>query len=305
MEPTASQAHRSSEPAGDAGQPAPARTPEPGPDQDADRGAPRQVAPKKAPSDEPPPAKKAAAAKKTAAAVKAPAKTATTPAKATAPAKATTPPAKATASKKASPTKSAAKTAPAKKATASKAASKTLSRNPTRPVTAEVSLPERVTAPQIAAAEPWWARLPTSPAEVPGWLAQVAVERLGDSADRYVRWLRDTYPHATPDGLARAAIERFKGRPWYIALAGPAGLGALVSTQAELVLHIAAAYGHDPRDAQRVPELVALIAPRDLAASAVGRLIPCAGLVLGLVADRAALDDAARRAIARYRTGSV
>ncbi len=156
---------------------------------------------------------------------------------------------------------------------------------------------------------PWWTRVPAEPAAVPEWLAQAAVERLGGSAARYLRWLRDTYPYATPDGLARAATERFSRRPWYTGLAGPFGLGALLSAQAELVLHIAAAYGRDPADPARVPELVALIRPRGLAASAAsrfaGRLLPGAGLVFGVIADRSALDQVIRRAIAYYRTGST
>ncbi len=157
--------------------------------------------------------------------------------------------------------------------------------------------------------DPWWSRGPAGPADVPHWLAEAAVERFADPADRYLRWLRATYPHATPDGLARAAIERFRRRPWYAAGAGPAGPVVLLAAEAELVLHVAAAYGHDPHDRQRVPELVALLAPGGLAGSlaarVVGRVVPGGRLVLGLLADRAALDQAARRAIAYYRPASV
>jgi hypothetical protein len=140
---------------------------------------------------------------------------------------------------------------------------------------------------------------------VPEWLAFIAVDRFGDRADRYVRWLRDTYPTASPDGLARAAVARFAPRAWYTVLAGPVGIAALLSTEAEVVLHVAAAYGHDPRDPARVPELVELIGPKDAGAAlgrAAGRLLPGAGLVTALLAGRGAIDRVAHRAIAYYRT---
>jgi hypothetical protein len=132
------------------------------------------------------------------------------------------------------------------------------------------------------------------------------VERFGDQAERYVRWLRETYPNANPDGLARAVVDRFRQRAWYTALAGPAGVAALLSTEAELVLHVAAAYGRDPRDPARVPELVELIEPKDAGAALgrlAGRLLPGAGLVIGLLAGRNAVDRVGHRAIAYYRTG--
>ena len=79
----------------------------------------------------------------------------------------------------------------------------------------------------------------------------------------------------------------------------------MLATQAELILHIAAAYGRDPCDPERVPELVALIEPGGtgalLAGRVAGRLLPGAGLLVGLLAAGGAMDRVARRAIAHYR----
>jgi hypothetical protein len=152
---------------------------------------------------------------------------------------------------------------------------------------------------------PWWTRTPLTPGAVPQLLAEAAVERFGDSVDRYLRWLQETYPQATPDGLARLATERLTRHLGYATLTGPAGAVALVPAQALLVLHIAAAYGRDPRDPQRVPELLALVEPRALAGpllgQVAGRLLPGAGMVVGLLAGAGTLDRTARRAIAFYR----
>ncbi|MGW5672858.1 hypothetical protein ACWEVO_33870, partial [Micromonospora sp. NPDC003776] len=74
------------------------------------------------------------------------------------------------------------------------------------------------------------------------------------------------YPEADGDGLARLATRRF------VRLAGTGGalaagsglfapvaeLAAVLWTQANLVLHLAAAYGRDPGDPDRVAELLAL-----------------------------------------------
>jgi hypothetical protein len=144
----------------------------------------------------------------------------------------------------------------------------------------------------------WWTRTPTRLAAVPTYLAETAVERYGDSAHRYVQWLRDTYPDATPDGLARAVMRHTIGYPL---LSGPAGV---LATQARLVLHIAAAYGRDPRDAARVPDLLELVTPKGLAgpllARMSGRLLPGAGLVAGALTDSGVLERTAHRAIAYY-----
>jgi hypothetical protein len=133
-------------------------------------------------------------------------------------------------------------------------------------------------------------------------LAEAAVERFGDSADRYLRWLRATYPQATPDGLTRIVTQRLARCYW----PGPVGL---LAAQAQLVLHIAGAYGRDPRDPQRVPELLALIEPRSLALPVLGRfagrVLPGAGLVVSAFTYNNALETVARRATTYYRQGSA
>ena len=78
-----------------------------------------------------------------------------------------------------------------------------------------------------------------------------------------------------------------------------------------MVLQIAAAYGHDPRDPQRAAELLTLLgvargpvvggvraAGRRLAA----RLVPGAGVLFSVLANEASTEAVARRAITLYRT---
>ena len=190
-----------------------------------------------------------------------------------------------------------AKTAPRKVA---KRAAKKAEPEPPKPAPRK-----RTTRPAPQARPPWWSRTPLTPAAVPELLAEAAVERFGDSADRYVHWLRATYPQATPDGLARLAIQRLARRTRYTALAGAAGPVALLATRAELVLHVAAAYGRDPRDPARVPELLAVLDLEALAGPTIarlaGRLLPGAGLVAGVLTDAGALERTGRRAVAYYR----
>jgi hypothetical protein len=100
----------------------------------------------------------------------------------------------------------------------------------------------------------------------PELLALAAVERLGSEARAHTDWLLDRYPDATPDGLARLATQRFVRRARRNgAIAGLAGsLAVLAETgdlgliQARLVLHLAAAYGHEPTDRERAAELLVL-----------------------------------------------
>jgi hypothetical protein len=213
---------------------------------------------------------------------------------------------------KAQKTTQAAKAAPQEPA-GTEPASPPPKKRPVRaiPTTATRAAPAKqatATAPPTPVVPaPWWTRTPAGPSAVPELLARAAVERLGDSVERDLSWLRDTYPQATPDGLARLVIVRVTGGWRYAALAGPGGGVALLSAQARLVLYVAAAYGRDPRDPARVPELLALIRPTALAVPLVsrlaGRLLPGAGLVAGALADAGALDSLARRATAYYRAG--
>jgi hypothetical protein len=109
-------------------------------------------------------------------------------------------------------------------------------------------------------------RILADPGFAPELLALAAVERIGPRARVWADRLRDRYPQATPDGLARLATRR------YVRLAGLGGataaaaglfaplaeLAAVLWTQAGLVLHLAAAHGRDPADPERAVELLVL-----------------------------------------------
>jgi hypothetical protein len=246
-----------------------------------------------------------ATARKAAAPIKA-AKKASTPVKA---AKKAATPVKAVA-KKATPaprkaTKAPPDPAPAQIVKATAPAAEPAATKPRKASLRVVAEPAAAKKPRPVVRPPWWTRTPTAPGAVPELLAEAAVERFGDSVDRYVSWLRDTYPEATPEGLARLATQRLTRRFGYAALVGPVGTVALLPVQALLVLHIAAAYGRDPRAAGRVPELRQLVESRALAGPLLGRvagrLLPGAGVVLGAFAGAGALDRTARRAVAFYR----
>ncbi|MFD1084770.1 hypothetical protein [Micromonospora andamanensis] len=110
------------------------------------------------------------------------------------------------------------------------------------------------------------ARVLDHPGFAPELLALTAVEVLGPGAAQWVRRLRELYPGAGADGLARLATRRF------VRQAGVGGAGAALTgvfapvvelaavlwSQANLVLHLAAAYGHDPAHPDRAAELLTL-----------------------------------------------
>ncbi|SCG48874.1 hypothetical protein [Micromonospora halophytica] len=109
-------------------------------------------------------------------------------------------------------------------------------------------------------------RLVAHPGFAPELLALAAVEGIGPHARDWARGLREAYPDAGPDGLARLATRRF------VRVAGAGGatsalaglfapvaeLAVVLWSQAALVLHVAAAYGRDPLDAERAVELLVL-----------------------------------------------
>ncbi|WP_432981485.1 hypothetical protein [Dactylosporangium sp. CA-233914] len=92
------------------------------------------------------------------------------------------------------------------------------------------------------------------------------MERLGAGARRRVEWYQLTYPDADRDALSRAITHEFVRRArrqgFATAVAGPAGLvveaAGVAWLQAKLVLHLAAAYGHDPENRRRAAELLVL-----------------------------------------------
>jgi len=159
------------------------------------------------------------------------------------------------------------------------------------------------------------------PGYAPEILALAAVEHLGGEAGRYAGWVRDTYPTATADGLARLATQRFlklaRNEGAAAGVAGPFTVlleaSGLAWLQARLVLHLAAAYGHDPSDRARAGELLMLlrvhptVATARSALDAVGdtaapgiltsRLATPAGRTLGAAALRAGLARVATRLV--------
>ncbi|MEN3305402.1 MAG: hypothetical protein V7603_1604 [Micromonosporaceae bacterium] len=190
---------------------------------------------------------------------------------------------------------------------------------------------------------PLWERIKANPRYAPELLACAAVDLLGGQVDGYARWLAATYPHATPDSIARYAAQRYAKRAGYAVLVatltrplgGLAEAATLTWAHARLVLLIAAAYGHDPADPKRVPELLVLLgihpdlptaraaldaaanptahAPhgwaglaRGLAAPVSGRRLPArffpgAGVLLGAIVNSARTEAVARRAVTQYR----
>jgi uncharacterized protein (DUF697 family) len=118
-----------------------------------------------------------------------------------------------------------------------------------------------------------WGRLRADPARAPQHLSLAAVDHWGEQAREYARNVREQYPHATSSELAEkvkarhALLARMEGAasgvPGTLApLAGTAAtlpdIGALAWIQSRMVLHIAAAYGHDTTDRETAAELLVL-----------------------------------------------
>lgn len=104
------------------------------------------------------------------------------------------------------------------------------------------------------------------PGYLPELLALAAVDGLGPPARAWAARIRTVYPGATTDGLARLATQRYvrlavTGATLSTAtglLAPLAGLAAVTWAQAGLVLHLAAAHGHDPTQPDRAADLLLL-----------------------------------------------
>jgi hypothetical protein len=194
---------------------------------------------------------------------KAPAKKAAKKAAPKAAKKATPNPAPPPPSNEPSPTaKKAAKKAPAKRAPrAKKAQPMTVDRPPTAPDRSPSRRREPAT-PGIQLLR----TLRAKPGFAPELLALAAVDHLGGEARWQTAWLRATYPDASAERLSRLATARFVRQAGYrgaaAALGGPAAMlmesATLAWLQARLVLHLAAAYGHDPLDPARAAELLVL-----------------------------------------------
>jgi hypothetical protein len=111
-----------------------------------------------------------------------------------------------------------------------------------------------------------WAQLIADPGHTPELLALAAVQTIGPRAQHWARRTRESYPTATDRGLARLATRQFTRfgslTSVFGAVAGSyapiALLGAAALTHAELILHLAAAYGLDPTDEERATDLLVL-----------------------------------------------
>ncbi|WP_328463750.1 hypothetical protein OHA21_38825 [Actinoplanes sp. NBC_00393] len=157
-----------------------------------------------------------------------------------------------------------------------------------------------------------WPALLADPTHAPQTLATAAVETIGPRAQAWADSIRAAYPQATPESLARLATRRFARsaalRAGLGAVAGPyapvALLTAAAITHAELVLHLAAAYGKNATDPQRADDLVRLFPKGWLAAWAAVRIAdrawPGLSLATAVLGSRNAIEDAAVRARRLY-----
>ena len=131
-----------------------------------------------------------------------------------------------------------------------------------------------------------WARMKADPQYAPEHLALEAVRRLGPEAQRWAERARLEQPDATPDALAQQVDRRFTNHARFSgAVSGATGLpgavvdvGVLAWTQARMVLHVAAAYDHDPAAGERATDLLVLMK--------VHKVAETARLALGVAAGR-------------------
>jgi hypothetical protein len=160
-----------------------------------------------------------------------------------------------------------AKVAPAKRAVPAKKTARKVAKAqqpdvPAARADAEVAVP-RFTAPVRTDA---WAKLVADPGHTPELLALAAVQTIGPRAQEWARRTRESYPSASAESLARLAQRQFTRfgsvGGLFAAVAGTYAPVALLAsnalTYAELVLHIAAAYGVDPTDERRAADLLVL-----------------------------------------------
>jgi hypothetical protein len=111
-----------------------------------------------------------------------------------------------------------------------------------------------------------WAQLIADPGHAPELLGLAAVQFFGPRAKDWANRTRDAYPAASEQAIARLAVRQFSRfgglSSVFGAVAGsyaPVALvGASAITHAELVLHLAAAYGKDPTGPERVAELLVI-----------------------------------------------
>ncbi|WP_097326015.1 EcsC family protein [Paractinoplanes atraurantiacus] len=166
---------------------------------------------------------------------------------------------------------------------------------PQRPVLAETAEPPGSL----------WSRMKADPQYAPEHLALEAVRRLGPEAAEWTRLTRADHPELTPDQLADLAIKRFTTLARISgAAAGATGLpgavldvGVLAWNQARMVLHVAAAYDHDPTAPERATDLLVL--------QRVHKAAQTARLALGVAAGRERASRLLGEATARPLSGAM
>ncbi|MEV0131727.1 hypothetical protein AB0H83_25100 [Dactylosporangium sp. NPDC050688] len=129
-----------------------------------------------------------------------------------------------------------------------------------------VAAPVAAEAAETPGRAPVGERRGINPAYLPEFLALSAVARLGAGARERVAWYAVNYPDADGDAVGRAITREFvrRARRQGFAAGAAGSLGLLVEAagvnwlHAKLVLHLAAAHGHDPLDRQRAAELLVL-----------------------------------------------
>jgi hypothetical protein len=146
-----------------------------------------------------------------------------------------------------------------------------------------------------------WAALLANPGRAPELLALTAVQTLGPRAQRWATQTRASYPQATDEAISRLATSQFtRGGTVASALGALAGsyapaalLASSAVTQAEITLHIAAAYGHDPTDPDRAADLLVLAGIHPTVESARAAITAQTGNTLRQLAGRAATQTGA------------
>lgn len=150
-----------------------------------------------------------------------------------------------------------------------------------------MTLPVKEPLPEtVAPSGTLWSRMKSDPQYAPEHLAHDAVRRLGPEAAQWAERVRAEQPGITPDALADLAVKRFTTLARISgAVSGATGLpgavldvGVLAWTQCRMVLHIAAAYGHDPAAPERASDLLVL--------QRVHKAADTARLALGVAAGR-------------------
>ncbi|MBB4737989.1 hypothetical protein BJY16_001448 [Actinoplanes octamycinicus] len=207
------------------------------------------------------------------------------------------------------PAVSAAQTPPVSTAQTPAVSKESLHPIPTQPTRA--THPVTPTPDQLAV--DLWPRLLADPRNAARLLAETAVQTLGPRAGAWAAHTRSAYPTATPQALARLATARFTRtatlRGGLSALSGAYAPVALVATasltHAELVLHLAAAYGLDPTHPDRAAEILVLLPGYRGGAVWAGlrladRVLPGTSLLGAALGGHNAAEAVATRAERRY-----